>query len=212
MTRIAATDIDAVSTHLQVDLMLTHGIGRVEVTAPREILTAFAWEVGLLMESYMETEADADDPLPTPMDTPPPLQVFIAYGGGDDWEVVRDYLRRDGISVTAFTEEDRTSRIALDVVRDMIRGSSVAIVVWSGADTLIDGTRQARQNVIHEAGFAQGVLGIDNVINLREEGVTLPSNLAGLQYVPYVRGALHRTEQQIISLVRAAERRNGSYS
>lgn len=96
--------------------------------------------------------------------------VFIGHGGDREWEVVRDYLVTGGVSVEAFESGERASLLTLDVVAQMIRGSRLAILVLSAADETTDGRRLARQNVVHELGFAHGALGIENTIVLLEQG------------------------------------------
>jgi predicted nucleotide-binding protein len=44
--------------------------------------------------------------------------------------------------------------------------------------------RRARQNVVFELGFFVGALGRNRVAILYEEGVTLPSDIDGLVYIP----------------------------
>lgn len=58
--------------------------------------------------------------------------------------------------------------------------------MWGGlADaTDSDFRPRARQNVVFEMGFFAGVLGRARVCALYENGVELPSDLAGLAYVP----------------------------
>ncbi|NKF32139.1 nucleotide-binding protein, partial [Pseudomonas sp. BGM005] len=115
---------------------------------------------------------------------PAPFSVFVAYGGDRMWEVVRDYLQNSGIQVDAFTQSERASLVTIDVVSQMIHSATMAVIVMTAADQVGD-RWQARQNVIHELGFAQGALGLQRTVLLKEEGVTLPSNLDGLTYIPF---------------------------
>lgn len=132
---------------------------------------------------------------------PRPFKVFVAYGGGRAWEVVRDYLRDAGFHVEAFTEQERAGEITLDVVEGMIRSASVAVIVMTGADRMEDGTIHARQNVVHETGFAQGAIGRRNTVILREAGVTLPTNVDGLTYIEFERGEIHTTKERVLMLM-----------
>lgn len=131
------------------------------------------------------------------------FRIFIAFGGGRAWEVVRDYLRRADIEVDAFTEVERAGQVTLDVVSEMVHSASMAVIVMTAADEMLDGTKRARQNVIHEAGFAQGALGTRNTIILLEDGVEPPSNIAGVTYIPFAPGEVHTTEERVVSLIRS---------
>lgn len=138
----------------------------------------------------------------------PPFKVFIAYGGGRAWEVVRDYLTRAEIEVDAFTETERVSRVTIDVVSEMIYSASMAVIVMTGVDQHSDGTKHARENVIHEAGFAQGALGIRNTLILAEDDVVVPSNLAGVTYIPFAVGEIHTTAERVIARIKEAKADN----
>jgi len=135
------------------------------------------------------------------------FKVFIAFGGGRAWEVVRDYLKRSGITVDAFTEAERAGQITLDVVAEMIGSASMSVIVMTAADEMRDGTMRPRQNVIHEAGYSHGALGTRNTIVLLEDGVDAPSNIAGVTYIPFKPGEIHTTEDRVVRLVK--DRMNG---
>jgi predicted nucleotide-binding protein len=47
-----------------------------------------------------------------------------------------------------------------------------------------------RENVMHEIGYFHGRFGRDRVILLHEEGVNVPTNLAGIAYVPFPKGTI----------------------
>ena len=55
----------------------------------------------------------------------------------------------------------------------------------TGDDKVEEDKNRARENVMHEIGFFQGKLGLDKVCILHEEGTNIPSNLAGVVYIPY---------------------------
>ena len=58
----------------------------------------------------------------------------------------------------------------------------------TGDDTTEDGLRRARENVMHEVGYFQAKFGLANVCLLHEEGVSIPSNIHGLVYIPFPTG------------------------
>ena len=56
-------------------------------------------------------------------------------------------------------------------------------------DDLVDSDEaRVRENVMHEIGFFQGKFGRNFVVLLHEEGVNIPTNLAGVAYVPFPKG------------------------
>ena len=82
--------------------------------------------------------------------------------------------------VEAYETGARAGHAIRDILQDMMKASSFALLVMTGEDKLEDGTYRARQNVIHEAGLFQGKLGFSRAIILLEEGVDEFSNLAGI--------------------------------
>ncbi len=44
---------------------------------------------------------------------------------------------------------------------------------------------RARQNVIHELGYSQAILGRKNTLNAVEEGCEWPGNMQGIELFPY---------------------------
>jgi predicted nucleotide-binding protein len=60
-------------------------------------------------------------------------------------------------------------------------------------DETSNGSIRARQNVIHEAGLFQGRLGFDKVIILKQQDVEEFTNIAGLQYIPFLGDAIEQT-------------------
>lgn len=180
-----------------VELSLSYGGGDLAITGPAEQVRRFAVEFEALFRGFRVPGAVEVAP-----EAARPFRVFIAYGGGPAWEVVRDYLRRADIDVDAFTEKERVGEVTIDVVSQMIHSATVAVIVMTAAHQLRDESWHARQNVIHEAGFAQGVLGVRNTIILLEEGVELPSNLANVTYIGFPRGGVHTTESRVVDRVR----------
>lgn len=108
-----------------------------------------------------------------------------------------------GFEVDAFTQSERASQVTIDVVSQMIHSAAVAVIVMTAADQVGD-RWQAGQNVIHELGFAQGALGLQRTLLLREEGVPLPSNLDAINYISFARGEVHTTCERVINAIKAA--------
>lgn len=177
-----------------VEIDFRDGFCTATVEAPEASIRELTTAVRALLEEHATPEA------PAPAK---PFRVFIAYGGGRMWEVVRDYLERAGFAVDAFTESERASQLTIDVVSGMIHSASLAVIVMTAADQIGE-ARHARQNVVHELGFSQGVLGLQRTVLLKEEGVTLPSNLDGMTFIPFLPGEIHTTRERVVNIARAA--------
>jgi predicted nucleotide-binding protein len=75
----------------------------------------------------------------------------------------------------------------------MLAQASFALLVFTAEDDTAEGTRRARQNVIHEAGLFQGKLGFARAVLLVQDGVEAFSNIAGLQYLPFTGDNVEQT-------------------
>jgi len=58
----------------------------------------------------------------------------------------------------------------------------------TGDDMTNQDEARVRENVMHEIGYFQGRYGRNRVVLLHEESVNVPTNLAGVAYVPFPKG------------------------
>lgn len=134
-----------------------------------------------------------------PRPDPPAFKVFIGHGSDPQWKYLQRALNdTHGFLVEAFESSERAGYHTLVVVDKMVRSSAVAVVVMTGEDSMGDGSLRARENVVHEIGFCQGVLGLENTIIVMEEGISEPSNIAGLTQIRFPRGGLIDIEARIV--------------
>lgn len=123
--------------------------------------------------------------------------VFIGHGHSDDWRSLKDFLReRAQYRVTNFEAEPRASQMNLDVLVEMAKQASVAVLVHTAEDEVADEVR-ARQNVVHETGFFQGHFGFEKVIIVREEGTAGFTNIQGVQEIRYPPGQIPRVHGEV---------------
>ncbi|UUE19310.1 TIR domain-containing protein [Microbacterium sp. J1-1] len=125
--------------------------------------------------------------------------VFIGHGGDRQWEQVRDWITEANYGVQIFEEEERAGYSTLQEVLGMIRQSDIALIMMTAADTLDDGTKRARDNVVHELGLCQGILGVEATIVILENGTVWPSNIDGHIQIRYDRGGLHLVKERILA-------------
>ncbi|WP_160133116.1 TIR domain-containing protein [Microbacterium sp. SLBN-146] len=149
---------------------------------------------------------------PLVVNEPPvgPLKVFIGHGGDRKWEVVRDLIAaQEGYEVVAFESEPRAGSINLDVVEGLITSAGAAVIVMTGTDR-VEGGLRARQNVIHELGFAQGRLGRFETIVMAEEGVERFTNLGGLNEIRFPTGQIHTANDEVLAALALRARARGA--
>jgi predicted nucleotide-binding protein len=118
------------------------------------------------------------------------------------WRELKDHLQdKHGISVQAYETGARAGHTIRDILEDLARDSTFAILVFTAEDEQPDGTFRARQNVVHEAGLFQGKLGFSRAIILLEDGVQQFSNIAGIQYIPFSRGNIREAYGDVVATI-----------
>lgn len=129
--------------------------------------------------------------------------IFIGHGRDMAWRDLKDHLHdKHFFAVEAYEVGSRAGHTIRDIVEEMADKSSFALLVLSKEDEQQSGEYRARQNVIHEAGVFQGKLGFSRAVLLVENGVELPSNLQGVQYIPYSSGGIRETFGDVLALLR----------
>lgn len=115
-------------------------------------------------------------------------RVFISHGRSHDWVHVEFYINN---SLRIETKELAQTPFRGDTVIEnferVAQSCTDAVIVMTGDDFTEDEVR-ARENVIHEIGYFQGLLGRERVVIMHESGVNIPSNLSGVGYVSYGKG------------------------
>jgi predicted nucleotide-binding protein len=113
-------------------------------------------------------------------------RVFIGHGGSKLWARLKTYLQDElGLATLHYESESHVSESIINVLDRMLDESTFAILILTAEDETREGSRRARQNVVHEAGLFQGRLGFSKVVLLRQERLEDFSNVAGLQYIRF---------------------------
>lgn len=118
-------------------------------------------------------------------------RVFISHGRAPDWREIQAYIEKDiGLDSLELAQEPNQGRTILAKLADSAGRCDSAVIVMTGDDLDADGQSKARENVIHEIGYFQGRYGLDRVVLLHEDGVNIPSNIHGVVYTPFAKGAI----------------------
>ncbi|WP_321414381.1 nucleotide-binding protein [uncultured Desulfobacter sp.] len=116
-------------------------------------------------------------------------RVFISHGSSADWREVQPFIERDlNIPTLELAQEPNLGRTIIEKLIDNANRCTSAVIVMTGDDIANEDEARVRENVMHEIGFFQGKYGRNSVVLLHEEGVNIPSNLAGVVYIPFPNG------------------------
>lgn len=126
-------------------------------------------------------------------------RVFLGHGHGSDWKILEEKISSAGFEPQAFEGSASAGDVNIYVIDSAIRGAFAAVLFMTPDDTMEGGRKRARQNVVHEIGYAQGVLGVRRVIVVQHEEVEVPSNIDGVNVVRYRSGALYEKLDEIIT-------------
>lgn len=134
-----------------------------------------------------------------------PFTIFIGHGRNPAWRELKDHLHDlHNYSVEHYERISTAGFNVWDRLEMMLRSSTMAVLVLTGEDLAGDEklALRARQNVIHELGLCQGRFGIHRALALVEEGIDLPSNLGGVDFIPFGSGNIKETFGLVLAAIR----------
>jgi predicted nucleotide-binding protein len=136
-------------------------------------------------------------------------RIFMGHGRDDQWRDLRDDLRdHHGLDVYAYETGVHAGESITEVLDEMTSEAGLALLVHTGEDEVSteDGDQrrtalQARQNVIHETGLFQGVLGWKRALVLRERDCDGFSNIHGIQELRFERGHIREMTGEVLAVI-----------
>lgn len=141
------------------------------------------------VDQVFEIRANSELSQPTSQSVIEPRRVFISHGRSADWREVQAYTEKDiGLATLELAQEPSGGQTIIEKLETNAALCDSAVIVMTGDDIDASGQARARENVMHEIGFFQGKFGRSRVCVLHEEGVSIPTNLAGVVYVPFPKG------------------------
>lgn len=113
------------------------------------------------------------------------MKVFISHGHDERVrrsfeDFVRNDLRHEPI---VLVEEPGGGRAIIEMLEEAAREVDCALILMTADDQTLGGTLRSRQNVVHELGYFQGLLGRGRVIIVADQRLQFLSNLAGVKYI-----------------------------
>ena len=115
--------------------------------------------------------------------------VFIGHGRSTVWRDLKDFIQdRLKLPWDEFNRVPVAGVTNIARLSEMLDAAAIAFLVMTAEDEMVDGARQARMNVVHEAGLFQGRLGFSRAIVMVEEDCDQFSNIEGLGQIRFPRG------------------------
>lgn len=115
-------------------------------------------------------------------------KIFIAHGRNHIVRSkVKDFIRdRCHLTPLVLQELPSSGMTVIEKLEKYGRTADYAVLILTGDDIVEDGSApRARQNVIQELGWFQGILGRNRTAMLIQENVEIASNVAGVVYFAF---------------------------
>jgi predicted nucleotide-binding protein len=148
------------------------------VKTARELLTY----IDTLLELYLTPKRSELEETPTKT-----AKVFIGHGKNElVRSKVKDFIRdRCHLDPLVLHELPNVGTTVIEKLEKYGRTADYAVLILTADDITKDGEVRARQNVIQELGWFQGVLGRQRTAILLQEGVQIGSNISGVIYFQF---------------------------
>jgi predicted nucleotide-binding protein len=138
-------------------------------------------------------QRESDVPL-----APPLSNVFIGHGRSAMWRELKELIvDRLGLQYEEFNRESAAGVGTSERLEEMLGRCGIAFLIFTAEDAHADGSKHARENVVHDAGLFQGRLGFRRAIVLLEEGCAEFSNIHGLGQIRFPAGKILAASEEI---------------
>jgi predicted nucleotide-binding protein len=126
-----------------------------------------------------------------------PFTVFIIHGHSDAREVVEKHIKQELRFATVVSMTQPGGAAINEKIRKAVwHDCDCAVAILSADDQLVDGTFNARPNVLYEIGYCAGFFDLrywedddrlDAVLLLKDKRTQIPTDFLGLEYFSYDR-------------------------
>ena len=125
-------------------------------------------------------------------------RIFIGHGRSNCWKELRDFMNMDlRLSHDEFDCVPTAGLTTTERLQQMMDKADMAFLIMTAENQYADGTWHARENVVHEVGLFQAVLGFKKAIILLEEGCQEFSNIHGLSQIRFPKGNIKAAFEDI---------------
>lgn len=124
--------------------------------------------------------------------------VFIGHGHSREWLALQTFLKdRLHLQCVEFNTGSAAGLATTERLSELLNQAVFAFLVMTAEDEQTDGSKRARENVVHEAGLFQGRLTFKKTIIVLEEGCAEFSNIHGLVHIPFQKGRIESSYEEV---------------
>jgi len=124
--------------------------------------------------------------------------VFIGHGRSLEWLKLQTFLKdRLHLQCVEFNTESAAGLATTERLSELLNQAVFAFLVMTAEDEQADGSKRARENVVHEVGLFQGRLTFKKAIVVLEEGCAEFSNIHGLVHIPFQKGKIESCYEEV---------------
>ncbi len=150
------------------------------------------------IDQVFEVRANCELTMPPPSAKADLRRVFLTHGRAQDWRQIQAFIEKDlGLATLELAQEASGGATIIEKLERASTECDSAVIVMTGDDASASGEARARENVMHEIGYFHGRYGRSRVILLHEDGVSVPTNLSGIVYVPFPTGLITAAESTL---------------
>ena len=125
-------------------------------------------------------------------------KVTVGHGRSIVWRMLKEFIQdRLNLEVDEFNQSSAAGMTTKERLEQMLNDSCFAFLVMTAEDEHADGSKHARENVIHEIGLFQGRLGFQRAIILLENGCEAFSNIDGITQIRFDVGRIKEKFEEI---------------
>ena len=124
--------------------------------------------------------------------------VFVGHGRSREWLALQSFLKdRLHLECVEFNTESAAGLATTERLSELLNQAVFAFLVMTAEDEQADGSKRARENVVHEAGLFQGRLTFKRAIVVLEDGCAEFSNIHGLGQIRFQKGHIESCYEEV---------------
>jgi predicted nucleotide-binding protein len=124
--------------------------------------------------------------------------IFMGHGHSLEWLKLQTFLKdRLHLQCVEFNTEPAAGVGTQERLSELLNQAIFAFLVLTAEDEQTDGSKHARENVVHEAGLFQGRHGFRKAIVVLEGGCVEFSNIHGLGQIRFQKGQIESCYEEV---------------